>query len=124
MQEFSSEAVIWRQLNHPNILPLYGVNGEKFCFASPWMDNGDIVQFLKLAPETDRLPLVPVSRAQDARHSATPLPLGVGCCSRAPLSPFVETQHYSRGLKRRGLRVSVVELTDKDEGQHPYNTIP
>jgi serine/threonine protein kinase len=51
VQEFSSEVVIWRQLSHPNVLPFYGVHRERrspprVCFACPWMENGNVVQFL------------------------------------------------------------------------------
>ena len=63
-QEFSSEAVIWRQLSHPNVLPFYGVykldrNPPRVCLACPWMENGNLVQFLAdRAPKTDCVPLV------------------------------------------------------------------
>ena len=63
MQEFSHEIAVWRQLLHPNILPLYGVyhlggNKSRVCLVSPWMENGNIVQYLKQAPDTYRYPLV------------------------------------------------------------------
>ncbi|KAE9390765.1 hypothetical protein BT96DRAFT_797939, partial [Gymnopus androsaceus JB14] len=42
---------LWRQLKHPNILPLLGVNAElfnpSFCLISPWMANKDIISYLK-----------------------------------------------------------------------------
>ncbi|KAF8144981.1 hypothetical protein K438DRAFT_1735653 [Mycena galopus ATCC 62051] len=38
------------QLRHPNILPFFGVNVEKFspsfCLISPWMANGNILDFM------------------------------------------------------------------------------
>ena len=62
-QEFSHEIAVWQQLSHPNILPLYGVyhlggNKSRVCLVSPWMENGNIVQYLKQAPDTYRYPLV------------------------------------------------------------------
>jgi hypothetical protein len=61
-QEFSSEAVLWRQLCHPNVLPFYGVYVDmdrmKFGLTSPWMVNGNIVQFLKAYPNTYCVDLV------------------------------------------------------------------
>lgn len=60
-QEFSSEAVTWRQLSHPSVLPFYGVYRVKkrVCLACPWMENGNLVQFLaNRAPETDCVSLV------------------------------------------------------------------
>ncbi|KIK53350.1 hypothetical protein GYMLUDRAFT_179106, partial [Collybiopsis luxurians FD-317 M1] len=54
-QQFCHEALVWRQLHHPNILPLLGVNIDvfhpSFCLISPWMSNGDIITFLKQNPQ-------------------------------------------------------------------------
>ena len=57
------EFIIWRQLSHPNVLPFYGVHflnisvEIRFCLVSPWMENGNIVEFLarrnRMAPYTD-----------------------------------------------------------------------
>ncbi|KAH8810362.1 kinase-like domain-containing protein, partial [Flagelloscypha sp. PMI_526] len=48
---FLHEAVLWHQLNHPNILPLLGVSFDAFpnrvCFVSPLMKNGDIMSYVK-----------------------------------------------------------------------------
>ncbi|ESK96338.1 hypothetical protein Moror_7124 [Moniliophthora roreri MCA 2997] len=56
---FCREALVWTQLNHPNVLPLLGVNTELFqpalCLISPWMSNGDIVTYLEEHPDHDRL---------------------------------------------------------------------
>ncbi|KIK64855.1 hypothetical protein GYMLUDRAFT_143969, partial [Collybiopsis luxurians FD-317 M1] len=45
------EALVWRQLKHPNILPLLGVNSKlfypSFCLVYPWMENQDIIAYLK-----------------------------------------------------------------------------
>ncbi|KAF9060403.1 kinase-like domain-containing protein [Rhodocollybia butyracea] len=43
--DFCNEALLWRQLRHPNVLPFFGVNTTLFgfCLVSPWMSNGDIV---------------------------------------------------------------------------------
>ncbi|KAJ3862367.1 hypothetical protein EV359DRAFT_10643, partial [Lentinula novae-zelandiae] len=50
-RQFCNEALLWRQLKHPNILPLLGVNEEifspSFCLVSPWMANKDIITYLK-----------------------------------------------------------------------------
>jgi Protein tyrosine and serine/threonine kinase len=57
------EFMIWRQLSHPNILPLYGIYfledtlDTRFCLVSPWMEHGNLVEFLArqncMAPYTD-----------------------------------------------------------------------
>ncbi|KAG7096405.1 hypothetical protein E1B28_003848 [Marasmius oreades] len=46
------EAIIWRQLKHPNVLPFLGIyyldgNREDVCLVSPYMVNGNLAQFLR-----------------------------------------------------------------------------
>ncbi|KAE9388623.1 kinase-like protein [Gymnopus androsaceus JB14] len=47
----SKEVLLWRQLDHANVLPFLGINTElfspSFCIVSPWMSNGDIVSYAK-----------------------------------------------------------------------------
>ena len=62
-QEYLSEVLIWRQLSHPNILPFYGIYfldtplDMRICLVCPWMENGNVVEFLdrrnRMAPKTD-----------------------------------------------------------------------
>ncbi|KAJ7882056.1 kinase-like domain-containing protein [Mycena olivaceomarginata] len=49
LREFGREALIWRQLSHPNLLPFFGLYylDDRLCLVSPWMKNGDIRAFLK-----------------------------------------------------------------------------
>ncbi|KAJ7018999.1 kinase-like domain-containing protein [Mycena alexandri] len=49
LKGFGREALIWRQLSHPNLLPFYGLYyfQRRLCLVSPWMDNGHIRAFLK-----------------------------------------------------------------------------
>lgn len=45
---------------HPNVLPTLGyaeINGQ-LAIISPWMRNGNVVQYTKLHPEADRVQLV------------------------------------------------------------------
>ena len=60
IQKFCKEAVIWRHLRHPNILPLVGVtiNPELCSLVSDWMDNGTINSFTKMNPDANRIDLV------------------------------------------------------------------
>ncbi|KAJ7983214.1 kinase-like domain-containing protein [Mycena polygramma] len=48
LQNFGREAIIWRQLSHPNLLPFFGLyyHDGRLCLVSPWMENGDIRTFL------------------------------------------------------------------------------
>lgn len=58
VKAFCEEALVWKQLSHPNVVPLLGVNTElftpAFCLVSPWMSNGDLITYLEENPEHDR----------------------------------------------------------------------
>ncbi|KAJ7882127.1 kinase-like domain-containing protein [Mycena leptocephala] len=61
LKEFGREALIWRQLCHPNLLPFFGLYylDNRLCLVSPWMQNGNIMEFLRREPvNTDRLSLI------------------------------------------------------------------
>ncbi|KAJ7732237.1 kinase-like domain-containing protein [Mycena maculata] len=61
LKEFGREALIWRQLSHPNLLPFYGLYyvENRLCLVSPWMESGHILDFLKNAPsDTNRVSLI------------------------------------------------------------------
>ncbi|TDL15512.1 kinase-like protein, partial [Rickenella mellea] len=62
-REFSHEAIIWRLLRHPNILPFYGVfrgdeHFDRLCLISPWMDAGNVVKYIAKNPDSDRFTLL------------------------------------------------------------------
>ncbi|KAF7369146.1 Protein kinase domain-containing protein [Mycena venus] len=50
--DFGREALIWRQLCHPNILPFFGLYyfDNRLCLISPWMENGNVMEFLTQNP--------------------------------------------------------------------------
>ena len=52
-------------VDHPNVLPLFGVSMELFapsyCMISPWMSHGNIMDYLARHPEHDRVAAVCVS---------------------------------------------------------------
>ncbi|KAJ7633427.1 hypothetical protein DFH06DRAFT_692077 [Mycena polygramma] len=64
LKEFCHEALIWRQLSHPNLLPFFGAyflegTRRQLCLVSPWMENGDMDRYLKDNPVgVNRLSLV------------------------------------------------------------------
>ncbi|KAJ7113586.1 kinase-like domain-containing protein, partial [Mycena epipterygia] len=60
LKEFGREAVIWRQLFHPNLLPFFGLYylDKRLCLVSPWMENGNILKFLGKEHKVDRLSLI------------------------------------------------------------------
>ena len=66
---FLSELVLWRRLSHPNVLPFYGVHSldttleTRVCLVCPWMENGNVVEFLGCkAPDTDATDCVSLVR--------------------------------------------------------------
>ncbi|KAJ7687713.1 kinase-like domain-containing protein [Mycena rosella] len=52
LKGFGREAVIWRQLSHPNLLPFFGLYylDTRLCLVSPWMEKGHLLDFFKNAP--------------------------------------------------------------------------
>ena len=61
IQECYKEAMLWRKLAHPNILPFFGICVDEFApqmaLVSPWMENGNIQTYLKQNPTANRLNL-------------------------------------------------------------------
>jgi serine/threonine protein kinase len=53
-QDLSSEVLLWRQLQHPNILQFLGVNDQdfapSFAIVTPWMENGSLSSYLERRP--------------------------------------------------------------------------
>ena len=51
IQKFFREALLWRDLSHPNVLPFYGIDFETFlpraCMVSPWMPNGTLIKHIE-----------------------------------------------------------------------------
>ncbi|KAK1224861.1 hypothetical protein PQX77_012211 [Marasmius sp. AFHP31] len=51
------EAILWRQMAHPNLLPFLGIHqledAQELCLISPWMEKGNLVEFLKATERGD-----------------------------------------------------------------------
>ncbi|KAF8215630.1 hypothetical protein K438DRAFT_1748550 [Mycena galopus ATCC 62051] len=49
--KFFREALVWKELRHPNILPFWGIEKDSFssplCMVSPWMEHGTVLSYLK-----------------------------------------------------------------------------
>ena len=60
LQRLCKEVLLWKRLNHPNVLPFYGasMSDNRFCMVSPWMDSGNIIGYSRKNPEANRLRLV------------------------------------------------------------------
>ena len=61
-QRFFREAIAWRHLRHPNILPLLGVNLNleqyQLAMISEWMAHGNINEFVERREGVNRVQLV------------------------------------------------------------------
>jgi len=59
---FYKEAIVWKSLHHPNVVPLLGVLkdwfGHRFAMVSEWMTNGSINAFVKAHEDVNRFKLV------------------------------------------------------------------
>jgi serine/threonine protein kinase len=59
----AKEAILWNYLEHPNITPLLGLYfiddaRNRISLVSPWMEKGDLVEFLKKNPTAPRIHIV------------------------------------------------------------------
>ncbi|KAH8832261.1 kinase-like domain-containing protein [Flagelloscypha sp. PMI_526] len=77
IKRFCHEALVWRQLQHPNVLPFLGVTETlfpgKFSLVSPFMKNGNVASFLEANSSHDRLTVVmDIANGLDYLHSFSP----------------------------------------------------
>ncbi|KAG6811015.1 hypothetical protein H0H92_009356 [Tricholoma furcatifolium] len=59
MKVVSKEAILWGQLQHPNLLPFYGIYRYKgrISLVAPWMENGVIGEYLRIHTAENRVVL-------------------------------------------------------------------
>jgi serine/threonine protein kinase len=64
----------WKNLRHPNMLPLLGVimNGRHFAMVSEWMTNGSINEYIKANRGANRFELVGVTLSYPRLALITP----------------------------------------------------
>lgn len=59
MQRYCKEVIVWKRAIHVNILAIEGVaENIEFSMVSPWMNDGDLLEYVKNNPRTNRLDLV------------------------------------------------------------------
>lgn len=46
-QSFCREAAVWKNLSHPNVVPLIGVTFEPFQLVSQWMSRGELREYVE-----------------------------------------------------------------------------
>ncbi|KAF9254437.1 kinase-like protein [Marasmius fiardii PR-910] len=56
LKDYMQEAIIWRQLDHPNVLPFMGIyyldkEQKRLCLVSPWMERGNLIDFMSTSPD-------------------------------------------------------------------------
>lgn len=57
---FYGEAVVWKRLRHPNVVPFLGVTTTPLQLVSRWMPNGTLTEYVSANPQADRISLVGV----------------------------------------------------------------
>lgn len=98
-QNTSNEALVWRQLRHKNILPflclchLDASRDPANSLVIPWMQNGNIQEYLRKSPEADRVSLVRIYRFEIS--SIALVCLDSRCRRRTQVPPHNATKHCS-----------------------------
>ncbi|KDQ16790.1 hypothetical protein BOTBODRAFT_621432, partial [Botryobasidium botryosum FD-172 SS1] len=70
------EASVWQNLHHPNILPFLGLTAldSVTYLVSPWMENGDLLAYVRKNPSTDCLKLLlQIARGVEYLHTFDPV---------------------------------------------------
>ena len=57
---FYKEAIMWKRLEHQNVVAFIGVTQNPLQFVSEWMPNGTIIEYINENPGTNRVGLVSV----------------------------------------------------------------
>jgi len=68
-QAFHQMAAVWKNLAHPNIVPLLGVTADPVQLVSGWMPETDLTGYTADHPDVDRLSLVGVPSTVPARRA-------------------------------------------------------
>ncbi|KAF9647902.1 kinase-like protein [Thelephora ganbajun] len=60
IKRFYKEVTVWKRLNHPNVVPTLGAepNFADLCAVSPWMPEGDLLQYLNKHPVANRVSIM------------------------------------------------------------------
>ena len=72
-QMFCKEAVVWKRLNHPNVVPFRGVTFEPLQLISEWMPGGELREYVKNNRGTSLVSLVRPSPSTPTQY-LIPLP--------------------------------------------------
>jgi hypothetical protein len=66
-------------VSHPNVLPIIEISEAPFplCIMSPWMPDGNVMQYIRVNPSANRLTLVCVYQLEDSLLT----PPAIACAS-------------------------------------------
>ncbi|KAF8074155.1 kinase-like domain-containing protein [Lyophyllum atratum] len=143
LRGFAKEAILWGQLSHPNVLPIYGLHRfrRRFCLVSPWMEEGDIEHYLKQRPSGPRVQFaIDVARGLsyldksgiihgdlksgniliDGRGRARLADFGISSVSDSQIPSW--TSHSSAASKGGSVRWQAPELFDTETDDFVKNT--
>ncbi|EIN04829.1 kinase-like protein, partial [Punctularia strigosozonata HHB-11173 SS5] len=72
MKVFCREAVVWKRLNHPHIVPFIGIDPSYHaCIVSEWMEHGDVMSYLESHPRANRVQLITdIARGLEYMHAS------------------------------------------------------
>lgn len=107
-QSFAQEVVLWSHVNHPNILPFYGVHVAlerqntlaRIALLSPWMEHGNAIEYVKANPHVDRELLVCHHVIWSNGKCSNHILVASGHSARAGLSSLVQPSDRARGSER------------------------
>ena len=68
---FCKEAVVWKNLNHPNIVPFKGVTFDPLQLVSEWMPGGELRHHVK-TPDRNLISLVGIFLLPSTRYLTPP----------------------------------------------------
>lgn len=62
LQRYYEDLTSWKRLDHPNVVLTLGASLDiaEFCVVSPWMPEGELLQYLLKHPEANRVAIVRV----------------------------------------------------------------
>ncbi|SJL06567.1 uncharacterized protein ARMOST_09909 [Armillaria ostoyae] len=74
LRQVRREAIIWRQCDHPNVLPFYGIYRDSapstYCLVSPFMANGSLRQYMNKTDHPKRHNLaLDITRGMNYLHA-------------------------------------------------------
>ena len=97
-QSFFKEAVLWKRLRHPNVVPFIGVVTNHLELVSEHMSNGTLREYVEKNPGANRIGLVSLSPAFTTWLTTSSfLVIRCGRRSRIPSYKLYDTRRLERG---------------------------